>query len=364
MMHKESYFLDGETYQKVDRNRAFTLIELLVVIAIIAVLIGLLLPAVQKVRESANRAKCQNNLKQISLAAVNYHDTNNGFPTVSDWWWVGPTPPWFGNTTVSVFVLLLPYLEQQGLYQALQEQITVAGNLGGGAGSPFATPIPTLSCPSDSGIPSPAVVTTDNVYFTAVTSYRGNYGSLEIPADIGSNSPNPGQFGWGSVTDGVVVETSNGGWGKGPISITTITDGSSNTFLFGETSNFDPNWGAYTSYFGSTANYPYSAFFSNCWTGLPRGSGGYPLNSLLPMPVDGTTALLAYYARNSTYGSGHPQGANFVFCDGSVHFISNSINNAALVPGVSMATGAPTMMTLLQALSTTAGGEVVDGSQF
>src|SRR5262249_17906155 len=151
-------------------RNGFTLIELLVVIAIIAVLIGLLLPAVQKVREAAARTQCQNNLKQLGLAAATYHDTNNGFPVV-------------GVADSTSFVLLLPYLEQQGLYQALYQQVS-SGITSGGLGSPFATPLSVLACPSDSGIPSPAVVQdpTDGNYW-AVTSYRPNVSGVNLSTD-------------------------------------------------------------------------------------------------------------------------------------------------------------------------------------
>jgi prepilin-type N-terminal cleavage/methylation domain-containing protein/prepilin-type processing-associated H-X9-DG protein len=315
----------------VRRRYGFTLIELLVVIAIIAVLIGLLLPAVQKAREAANRAKCQNNLKQIGLAAINYHDTNNGFPTLID-----------NTRNFPSFVLLLPYLEQQGLYQALNQQVN-SGITSGGLGSPFATPLSVLACTSDSGIPFPPVVQdptdpTGGTYWS-VTSYKPNYSGLSLL------DPNLG-------TDGVILDSP-----LGPVQIATITDGTSNTILFGEFSNFDPNWPQYGSalgLMGYPANYPLSLFSSvwTYWLSFPQeGSGYYPLNNPLPLPppTDFDTLQYVLFTRFFTYGSGHTQGANFVFCDGSVHFLSNAINGTA---------------GLLSALSTRAGDEVIDGSAF
>ena len=100
-----------------NRRPGFTLIELLVVIAIIAVLVGLLLPAVQKVREAAARTQCTNNLKQITIASHNYHDINQAFPGATYLYQgsFATGPPSQGYT---VFVSLLPYLEQQNLFQA------------------------------------------------------------------------------------------------------------------------------------------------------------------------------------------------------------------------------------------------------
>src|SRR5262249_7698341 len=157
------------------------------------------------------------------------------------------------------------------------------------------------------------------------------------------------------------------------VQITAIADGTSNTILFGEFSNFDPNWPQYASFLGSPANFPLSLVASVWAVGgyrLPSGSGYFPLNySLPPSPPKPVNALNDPLNRFWAYGSGHPGGANFVFCDGSVHFISNAINNAAwVITSAPFANGdgvkGPAPIPLLGALCTRAGGEVVDASQY
>src|SRR6516165_9601511 len=128
------------------RRHGFTLIELLVVIAIVAVLMGLLLPAVQKVREAASRIKCVNNLKQIALAAHNYHDSYSAFPMASSGGRYSYNSP---------FVPLLLYLDQDNLYKQGYASSPNFGN--NGPNSPGATPLSIVVCPSDS-LPTPPVV--------------------------------------------------------------------------------------------------------------------------------------------------------------------------------------------------------------
>jgi len=295
------------------RIAGFTLVELLVVIAIIAVLIGLLLPAVQKVREAAQRAQCQNNLKQISLACHSYHDVKGYFPL-----------SWNDKFSISIsdnvaylnpLIVLLPFLEQPALYQLLYNQSMKDGkSMGegvgdGGLNSLDASVVPVLVCPSD-GLPSPAIVQipgSSNTY-CGKASYRANTTGL---TDIVGGK------------DGVMPVHSVGK--SGPYRILDILDGTSNTILFGEYYNGDdPNWSSWSTvlsppFFG-VPSCPYNAF-SHSWLSASTSfneftgtvKGGCPLNykfpQLPPIPSGISQVFDDVLIREHDFGSGHTGGA-------------------------------------------------------
>src|SRR5437660_4954836 len=149
-------------------RRAFTLIELLVVIAIIAILIGLLLPAVQKVREAAARAKCSNNLKQLALACHNYHDVNTRLP--------GGVETGAARYS-SLFVELLPYIEQNPLYR--QWDFANPSTNYGGSNARAAVLFSLHYCPSHPVNSNPIQL---GSLFIALTTYDGNGGTRVFPA--------------------------------------------------------------------------------------------------------------------------------------------------------------------------------------
>jgi prepilin-type N-terminal cleavage/methylation domain-containing protein len=180
-------------------RRGFTLIELLVVIAIIAVLIGLLLPAVQKVREAASRMTCANNLKQLGLAAHHYHDSHQHLPPV-----IGYYPPASGAFG-TCFFHLLPFIEQDNLYRSALGSVPFPDGPRAvyypGNNNVYSQPVKTFLCPSDPSVGADGVVAINGVAFGA-SSYAPNarvigdrvagspQGKARIPADIQDGTSN------------------------------------------------------------------------------------------------------------------------------------------------------------------------------
>jgi prepilin-type N-terminal cleavage/methylation domain-containing protein len=187
------------TFSRATPRRGFTLIELLVVIAIIAVLIGLLLPAVQKVREAANRIKCGNNLKQLGLAAQNYHDVNQHLPPG-----IGYTPVACNGAFGTYQFHLLPFLERGNLFDSSLGSAPFLPPVGPttvyypGNNNVYSQPVKTFLCPSDPSVGPDGVVTINGFSFGAssyapnamVIAPNGPQGKARIPADIPDGTSN------------------------------------------------------------------------------------------------------------------------------------------------------------------------------
>ena len=297
------------------RPKAFTLIELLLVIAIIAILVGMLLPAIQKVREAANRNTCLNNLKQIGLALHNFHNSNQCFPTAN----TPPTAAYPSGTFSSMFVAILPYVEQQGLYH--QFLPTPAFDNPAGANQ-----VRIFQCPSLAVMP-PAQ------YIPGWSSYAGCNGvdNADFTPDI-------------TQDNGVIVRNNFYGTGNHPgVAITDITDGSSNTFMAGEMGFELPDCPCFDGQNPTSTNCGGLTAWANGYNGASYGNTMFLFNSNTPGSAGGGPYDLYY--RMALFRGDHTGGLNFLFADGSVRFISNSID-----------------LPTYQNLSTRNGGEVLSGN--
>jgi len=350
-------------------KRGFTLIELLVVIAIIAVLISLLLPAVQSAREAARRTQCINNLKQIGLASHSYHDQTNIFPPGA--MTSAPGQGWGGwdNTCISWRILILPMMEQNTIYNSINMMLRRGG--GDTIATAWYAQLKTYVCPSDgwasSGfVPSNSTVGSYPQYGDAptlpgrakevpITNYNMSFGDNYAISPMSGPNPWESQFplpagstsriGWHGFwgTRGLVAlpagetELALRGFSDyctmGTTSIAGVTDGTSNTIYVGESlPSDDANneiWGATGAGSGVTIpiNWRTDKPFALFGAGAPWNTRG------------------SYAARG--FKSMHPGGSNFLFADGSVKFLKASISR-----------------TTYAALGSRNGGEVISADQY
>jgi prepilin-type N-terminal cleavage/methylation domain-containing protein/prepilin-type processing-associated H-X9-DG protein len=329
-----------------DRGRGFTLVELLVVIAIIGLLVALLLPAVQAAREAARRMQCSNNLKQIALAAHNFHDSFNRMPPgyVSHRY-VSPAPAWSNanfnaGTHVGVLPYLLPYLEQTQVQDRISVEMDIDDFPPTPAGERFRqlwindpgtwnaaqVRIPAFVCPSTNPYMNSTSVIAALAYYgggarggavgnsavspnTAATGAAGNWGRTNYVGCSGYAGDSPADTSW-SLYKGLYG-------GRSKYRFADVVDGTANVLAFGE------SMGGCNA---PTAAAPcHTMQAAHTWMGVGAMVSGFGLNII---PVFRDQGFKYYW---SQFSSQHPGVVQFCFVDGSVRGVSRTIDFTSFV---------------------------------
>jgi len=281
------------------RKRGFTLVELLVVIAIIGVLVALLLPAVQAAREAARRTQCSNNLKQLALGLHNYHDTHRAFP-------LGGAP----NQYLGYAARLLPFIEQQPLYDRVRfgEVYSSPSNYAVGAAR-----IDAFFCPSASVLQSLHAPEQSNGERCYTIHYYANSGPIGTNPMSGQNynvkSEYESSFGQFAI-DGIIYYRSS-------LRMADVTDGTSNTIALGEISWND--YGGYRAWHRGGYHTGSGTEIVN----ISEKSHRWPIN----IGKRDTASTYRSLKNDGPYGSQHPGGAMFALCDGSIRFLSETVDH-------------------------------------
>jgi len=362
-------------------RRGFTLIELLVVIAIIAVLIALLLPAVQAAREAARRAQCTNNMKQIGLALANYESGNGAYPPGAIQDATNPVNCALSNFNFTLFALSLGYMENTSIYNAINFMVpaggaTFLGTVPAGAINRTAliTRVNSFVCPSDFDQTPYDTSISQNGY--SQSSYAGSTGTFDTWHWYCGCPPGP-PFG-GSCPSANYTQIAGDGAFIYNVSfkVSAFSDGLSNTLFVGEFARFknDPdqifNSWSRASWFGSNFNTNTSRP-QGLASVIPRINAPFQPDDVSNFPgVSSPTGDVDSWLFNSSsadyrqlgqfgFRSQHPGGANFLFGDGSVRFLKETIDMGSPVynpPQVSIG--------VYRRLSTRGKGEIISSDAY